>query len=326
MVFHVAGFRMGLSEFNKGTKTSIGRGWLMEFEKITFKTADGKAYHLEIDHLHPNILTAGSPGRIHKLVKYLDEVEVIEGDRKMTVVNGKYKGLPVSAFATGMGPASTAVVLPEALELAEGPVTMLRLGTSGSLQPFVKVGHMVINSGVVRDEMATRAAVGPEYPAVADPELVPIMVAAAEKHGYGLGEKLWVGIIHAKDDLYFVETPQFSPSTEFMTAKLSSYRRMGVLASEMEFSVYCIMRDFYEGRKGDRILVGNLLAVIASAPEEEAVAVSKEDKKRMEKDLIEIGLDTLLMVNQLRSGEDITADLNQVIRKMMQVPPRSKLL
>ena len=298
----------------------------MKFEGITFKTADGKAYHLEIDRLNPNILTAGSSGRIRKIADYLDGVEVIEGDRKMTVVNGKYKGLPISALATGMGPASTAVVLPEALEIADGPITMLRLGTSGSLQPFVKVGHLVITSGVVRDEMATRAAVGPEYPAIADPELVPVMVAAAEKHGYELGKNLWVGIIHAKDDLYFVETPQFSPSTELMTAKLASYKRMGVLASEMEFSVYCIMRDFYEGRKKDRILVGNLLAVIASAPEEGAIAVSKENKKRMEKDMIETGLETLLMVNQLRSGKSITADLNQVIKKMMQVPPRGKLL
>jgi uridine phosphorylase len=298
----------------------------MGYERITFRTADGKAYHLEIDRLNPNILTAGSPGRVLKVAEYLEDVEVIEGDRKMTVVNGTYKGLPVSAFATGMGPASTAVVLPEAIEAAEGPITMLRLGTSGSLQPFVKVGHMVISSGVVRDEMATRAAVGPEYPAVADPALLPVMVAAAEGHGYRLGEKLWVGIIHAKDDLYFVETPQFSPSRELMTAKLASYRRMGVLASEMEFSVYCIMRDFYEGRRDDRVMVGNLLAVIASAPEVEAVAVSKEDKKRMERDMIEIGLDTLLMVNQLRDGKEIGVDLGQIVRRMMLVPPRSRLI
>jgi len=72
--------------------------------------------------------------------------------------------------------------------------------------------------------------------------------------------------------------------------------------------------------------VGNLLAVIAAAPEEGAIAVSKEDKKRQEKDMIEIGLETLLMVNQLRSGKGVDADLNQVIKKMMQVPSRGKLI
>ena len=42
--------------------------------------------------------------------------------------------------------------------------------------------------------------------------------------------------------------------------------------------------------------------------------------------MIEIGLETLLMVNQLRSGKGVGADLNQVIKKMMQVPPRGKLI
>lgn len=297
----------------------------MEAEKITFRTADGKAYHLEINRIHPHILTAGSPGRIRRVVDYLEEPEVIEGDRKLTVVHGLYKGLPITAFATGMGPASTAVVLPEALELAQGPVTMLRLGTSGSLQPFVRVGHLVIATGAVRDEATTQAAVGLEYPALADLELVPILAAVAEKRGYQLGRNLWTGIIHAKDDLYFAETPQFSPLVEPMRAKLASYKRMGVLASEMEFSVYCVMRDYFEGRRGDRIFVGNLLAVIAEAPEVGAVAVSKEEKHKMEKHLIEIGLETLLMANQLREGEDISVDLNQVIRKLMLVPSRGKL-
>jgi len=66
--------------------------------------------------------------------------------------------------------------------------------------------------------------------------------------------------------------------------------------------------------------------VIAAAPEEGAIAVSKEDTRRQEKDMIEIGLETLLMVNQLRSGKGVGADLNQVIKKMMQVPSRGKLL
>lgn len=284
---------------------------------ITFKTADGKAYHLGIDRLNPNILTAGSPGRIRKLGEYIEKAEVIEGERGLTVVNGEYQGLPISAFATGIGPASTAVVLPEAFEVAKGSITMLRLGTCGSLQPFVKVGHLVISSGAVRDEMTTRAAVGPEYPAVASPELIPLLVASAEKQGYKLREKLWVGVTHTKDDIYFTETPQFSPSKELMTPKLESYKRMGVLASEMEFSVYCTMRDFYEQRRKSRISVGAILAVLASAPEKGAVDVSQVNKDAMERDLIKIGLDTLLVTDRLRKGKTIDVDLNQTIQKLM---------
>ena len=293
----------------------------MKFERITFKTADGKSYHLEIGRLNPNILTAGSPGRIRRVSDYLEGAETIEGARGLTVVSGEYEGLPVSAFATGMGPASAAIVLPEAFEVTKGPITMLRLGTCGSLQRFVKPSHLVVSSAAVRDEITTRAAVGPEYPALANPELIPVLVSAAEKHGYELGKKLWVGITHTKADLYFVETPQFSPSRETMRAKLASYKRMGVLASEMEFSVYCILRDFYERRRRDRISVGALLAVLASAPERGAVRVGRVNEEAMDRDMIKIGLDALLLNDRLRKGK-IEVDLNQVIRNLMRLPLR----
>jgi uridine phosphorylase len=238
------------------------------------------------------------------------------------VVHGRYGGIEVSAFSTGMGPASTAIVLPEALELVEGPVTLLRLGTAGALQPFVNVGDLVISSGTVRDEGTTRATVGPEYPALANPELIPLMVAVSEKHGYELLKNLWVGITHVKDDLYFVETPHFSPVHEFMTPKLESYRRMGVLASSMEFSVYCLMRDFYEGRRKDRILVGEIVAILAAPEKEGAVDVSKVDKPKLERDMIKIGLDILLLVDKLRRGEKVDVDITGALAKLIEAPSR----
>jgi uridine phosphorylase len=292
---------------------------------ITFKTATGKAYHLEIDRLHPNILTAGSPGRVKKIAKYLKNVQIVEGDRGHTVVSGEYNGVPVSAFPTGMGPASTAIVLPEAIEATSGPVTLLRLGTAGALQRHVQIGDLVISAACVRDEGTTRAAVGPEYPAVANPELVLLMAGVAEKHGYELSRNLWVGITHVKDDLYFVETPHFSPLREFMEPKLESYKRMGVLASSMEFSVYCIMRDFYEGQRGGRILTCELLAILASPAAEGEIDVSKVDKHKLEEDMIKIGLDTLVAVDQIRRGKAPEIDIWKIIRKLVVAPARSEL-
>jgi uridine phosphorylase len=292
---------------------------------ITFKTATGKAYHLEVERLHPNILTAGSPGRVRKIAEHLERAEVMEGDRGHTIVSGEYKGIKVSAFPTGMGPASTAIVLPEAIEATEGPITLLRLGTAGALQPFINVGDLVISSGSVRDEGTTRAAVGPEYPSVPNPELIPILAAVSEQHGYELWRNLWVGITHVKDDLYFVETPQFSPLREVMEPKLESYKRMGVMASSMEFSVYCIMRDFYEGQRPGRILTAELLAILASPAREHAIDVSKVDKKKLERDMIEIGLDTLVAIDRLRRGKDAGIDLGKAIGKLIAAPARSEL-
>ncbi|MBS3815882.1 MAG: hypothetical protein KGY45_04910 [Hadesarchaea archaeon] len=295
-------------------------------EKITFKTEDGKAYHLEVEKLNPNILSGGSPGRVRQIADYLDNAEVEEGKRGMTVVHGDYKGIPVSAFPTGMGPASTSIIIPEVIESAvDGPLTILRLGTAGSLQSHVKVGDLAVITGSVRDETTTSAAVGTEYPAIASPELIPIILATAEKHGYELGENLWTGINHVKDDLYFKETPQFSPSREIMEPRLKSYKRMGTVASSMEFSVYAIMRDFYEGRRSGKVLTGGILAIIAAAEEEDAVEVDKKQKKKLVKGMIESGLDTLKVVNQFRNDEEINMNFSKIIAKMIQTPSRYEL-
>lgn len=294
-------------------------------EPITFKTASGKAYHLDVGKMNPNIISAGSPGRVKKMAQFVKNPKIEEGDRGHTVLHGEYEGIEVSAFATGMGPASTAIILPEVIELVDGPVTMLRLGTAGALQPFINVGDLVISSATVRDEGTTRAAVGPEYPAVADLELIPLMVAISKKHGYEHMKNLWVGITHVKDDLYFAETPQFSPITEFTTPKLESYKRMGVMASSMEFSVYSIMRDFYEGRRNDRILVGELLAILAAPEKEGAIDVSQVDKPKLEKSMIKIGLDTLVEVDKIRKGKKPAVDVAGALSELIKTPSRFKL-
>jgi uridine phosphorylase len=292
--------------------------------RITFRSPSGRAYHLETDRFNPNILTAGSPGRIRRVAKHLSVAEIVEGDRGLTVVHGEYEGMPVSAFATGMGPASASITLPEAIELAEGSLTILRLGTAGSLQSFVRPGHLVVSTGCVRDERTTQAVVGPEYPAIADPELVPVIIAAAERHGYGLWRNLWAGITHVKDDLYFIETPHFSPLRDVLKPRLDSYRRMGVLASSMEFSVYCILRDFYQRERLGKISVGEILAVL-SAPGEGGPVEIEVDKSKLEDDIIRIGLDALLAVYRVRKGEDPGLDIGGVIERMLRAPSPSEL-
>lgn len=294
-------------------------------KSITHKNADGKQYHLGIDHLNANILTGGSPGRMRKVADFLDDAEIFQGERGHTVVHGKYKDIPVSAFATGMGPASVGIVLPEAYEIADSPTTILRLGTAGGMQNFTKIGDIAISTGAIRDEMATWSVVGPEFPATADPQLIPCMVAAAEKHGYELGKNLWMGPTLTKDGIYFYGAPKFSPLKESMTEKVESYRKMGAIASAMEFSVYCIYRDYYENMVDrGKIFTGCLLAIL-SRRNENLEYERGGDKDQMEKDLTKIGLDTLLIANKLRKGEALKVDLLAVLKKMMNLPPNNEL-
>ena len=161
-------------------------------------------------------------------------------------------------------------ILPEIIEAAEGDLlTILRLGTAGSLQPYVRGGHLHIPTASIRDEGSSQAVIGLEFPATASPELIPILVLASERHGYRLGENLWLGPVHTKDNLYFRETPHFSPRRELLKQRLSAFREMGALSSEMEFSTYCILRDYYEGKIEKRILTGCILAVVNDFEEAE---------------------------------------------------------
>jgi len=293
----------------------------MRFEGLTIITPTGKTPILEVDRLNPYILTGGSPGRIEKVVKFLQNSTTIKSERGHIVVNGLYDDIRVSAVSIGMGPSSAAILLPEIIESAEGKfIVMLRLGTAGSLQPYVKKGHLHIPTAAVRDEGATQAIVGPEYPAVASLEIIPIMVAAAEKYGYKLNENLWLGPVHTKDDLYFKETPQFSPRRNELLSRLRAYKEMGVVSSEMEFSTYCILRDYYERYLNKRILTGCILAIISEPQEEGRIDITGVNVSEIEEDLIKIGLQTFKMIDSLTKGEKV--ELDDVIRKMLVVPPR----
>lgn len=256
---------------------------------VTFHSG-GKTYHLEAVRMNPCVLTAGSPGRIRKLIHYLDGAESFEGGRGLVVVHGLYKNTPVSGVTTGMGPASTSIVLPEVIELIQGDGVLLRIGTAGSLQDHVLPGHAVVASASIRDEDTTHALVGPEYPALSSPEMLPFLLSALEKQGFLLDKSLWLGVVHTKSDLYFKEAPQFSPRKNELLERLKSYRRMGALASEMELSSHFLLKDYYTSPRR-RFMAGGILGIVANAPK--SGRVIPEGEEGLEDRLLLAGLEAI---------------------------------
>ncbi|MEM1584267.1 MAG: hypothetical protein QXF28_06235 [Nitrososphaerota archaeon] len=291
--------------------------------KITFKTPTGKSAHLEVSRLNPFILTGGSSGRIRKVAEFLERPEVFIGERGHVIVNGLYNGLKISAISTGMGPSSIMIVLPEVIEAVEDDFTViLRLGTAGSLQPYVRRGHIHIPTSCVRDEGATTAVIGSEYPATASIELIPLLLRACERNGYVLGENLWVGPVHTKDDLYFRERPNFSPRRAELREKLNSFVEIGVISSEMEFSAYCILRDYYERYLDKRIFVGCVLMIVSDFYEEGLIDTCGVESSKVDYELIKIGLETFTLFNSVKNGESI--DMGDIYRELFSLHPRSR--
>ncbi|MFH1729657.1 MAG: hypothetical protein ABIA04_14700 [Pseudomonadota bacterium] len=216
-----------------------------------FRNEAGLAYHVPVakSSLNPNLLTCGSPERVLELGSMLKNKKVLTENRGLPVVNGEYEGLPITVFCTGMGPATTSIVIPEIIDSIDFSISntanIIRLGTSGSMQDHVKPCDIVVSSASIRDEGTSDKIIGKEFPAVSDIKLSLSLMAAGEKNGLETNKTLWLGTTHVKDELYFTENPENSPIKNQRVEALDSFKKLGCLATEMELSPMILIANYY---------------------------------------------------------------------------------
>jgi uridine phosphorylase len=121
----------------------------------------------------------GDPARVNKIVSLWDSSEEIANHREYHTMTGKYKGVPLSCVSTGIGAPSLTIAVDELSRI--GVDTFIRTGTCGGIQKDQKLGDLVISTGAVRFDGASRDLIVPEYPAVANYEVVMALIAAAEE-------------------------------------------------------------------------------------------------------------------------------------------------
>jgi len=121
---------------------------------------DGAIYHLNLhaDELADNIILVGDPGRVQMISSMFDTIEVEKSNRELITHTGFYKGKRISAISTGMGTDNIDIVLNELdavanVDLATREVkdthrtlNMVRIGTSGGLQPDIECGSFVASA------------------------------------------------------------------------------------------------------------------------------------------------------------------------------------
>lgn len=149
-------------------------------------------------------------------------------ERGLPGVTGRVGGADVTVVGTGMGGPATA----RAVDLARscGAAVVVRAGGAGAVTPAVGTGDHVIATAAVRDEGASRAYLPDEWPAVAHPDVVDGLEAAAARAGLDVA----VGVIHTKDSFFGEVDPASSPVTDRLRERWSAWQRLGVLVSEME--------------------------------------------------------------------------------------------
>ena len=141
-------------------------------------------------------------------------------------------GAPVVCATSGMGAPSMSIVVNELVQT--GITTIIRIGTSGSIQDHVRAGEVVIGSGALTNQGAALDIAPPEFPAVADPFLTVALAGAATE----LGVAHHVGVMASVDTFFEGQERSASSANKHLLRRLrgmiDEYQGLGVLNFEME--------------------------------------------------------------------------------------------
>ena len=119
---------------------------------------DGSVFHLHLlpEQLTDRIILVGDPARVNIVAEHFDTRTFEVSSREFHTIGGTYKGKPIMCLSHGIGPDNIDIVINELDALANIDFTtrevkpehrtlsMVRIGTSGALQPELILGTPVI--------------------------------------------------------------------------------------------------------------------------------------------------------------------------------------
>ena len=121
--------------------------------------ADGSVFHLHLrpEQLADKVVLVGDPARVDMVASYFDSRECEVSNREFHTVTGTFRGKRITVVSHGIGTDNIDIVLNELDALANidfttrqersslRSLTLVRVGTSGGLQPHVPIGTYVIS-------------------------------------------------------------------------------------------------------------------------------------------------------------------------------------
>jgi len=196
-----------------------------------------KQYHIcaEAGQIGEFCILPGDPARSEKIAACLDNPYHLVTNREYNIWCGYLLGKLVTVCSTGIGGPSTAIAVEELA--ACGAKTFIRVGTCGGISLDVKAGDVVIASGAVRQDGTSGEYAPYEFPAVADSEVLFALISAAKS----LGLPYHSGVVQSKDSFYGQHSPETMPTEPSLRYKWEAWKRLGVLASEMEASTLFVV-------------------------------------------------------------------------------------
>ena len=119
---------------------------------------DGSVFHLHLlpEQFTDRIILVGDPARVNIVAEHFDSRTFEVQSREFHTIGGTYKGKPIMCLSHGIGPDNIDIVINELDALANVDfktrevkdkfrrLSMVRIGTSGALQPELILGTPVI--------------------------------------------------------------------------------------------------------------------------------------------------------------------------------------
>lgn len=213
-----------------------------------------KQYHIALDRgeVGRYVLLPGDPGRCARIAAYFDDARQVAANREYTTFTGTLLGEPVSVTSTGIGAPSTAIAVEELQAI--GADTLIRVGTAGATQNYLRSGALVVAQAAVRDEGTTSHYIPLSYPAVADVAVVDALSRAARNLGFGAH----TGIVRSTDGLYADLNPHTMPVQALWKGTHDNVWAQGnVLCAEMEAAALFVVASIRGLRAGCLVTVVN---------------------------------------------------------------------
>jgi len=219
------------------------------------------------------ILLPGDPLRARYIAdNFLEDAREVTAVRNMLGFTGTYRGMPVSVMGTGMGIPSASIYATELVK-DYGVRRLVRVGSCGGVGEGIALRDVVLAAGACTDSQVNRARYGgQDFAAIADFDLLRCAADAAAASGVNVR----VGNVHSAE-LFYDPRP----------TQLDMFRRMGVLAIEMEAAgLYGVAAEF-----GARAL--GIMTVSDLVPSGEQT--SSDERERTFGDMVTVALEALVL-------------------------------
>jgi uridine phosphorylase len=215
-------------------------------------------------------LLSGDPERSHLIAQtYLQDVRLLSENRGLNSYVGYLpNSRSILSATSGMGAPSLSIVVNELIQV--GIRQIIRIGTCGSIQPYIPVGSVVISSAALCRQGAASDIAPVEYPAAADPFLTVALVKAARE----LKVEHYIGITASVDTFYEGQERTDSANPNLMRSLhgiTEEYRRLNILNYEMECGTLFKMAGVYN------FAAATICGVVASRTDSENIILEQKD-------------------------------------------------